>query len=763
MGKPIPKYFIGGGSTTPSVTTNAATSVLKYKSTGNGNVTSDGGATITARGFVYSVTSVNGTPAIGGTGVTTTTVSGTTGSYTGDLGPSANENLLSSTGYSYRAYATNSKGTSYGATQTFTTTAATSVALNSPADSATGVSTTPALQFTGTDPDGLEVEYEVQVDMAATFDSQGGGGGTYYFDGSDVAATDASNAWNNETNSDDGDTATYAQATAQGVEQTAPTPPTNSIKIGGTNAPSTGSTITQVQLRLRSDDAYGSYITLNTPTGGWSWSVVQGLIVYIAGNMLGTVVAVCDTSSEERLCSFTLGNRPSATSSSGDSRVSLVEIEVTAADIPLLTTLSSTDDDANWTGTGAPNPFPSGNAITYTIPAGSELDPSTEYFWRVRAIDPLGSNTYGAWATTRSFTTESGSTVEEATATTASTTLSVVTPTKSYVQVNTTNHSAVALSLTVAAVTASYVLIGSNTPNPVSLTSSVVTPETSYSSIHTRTPNPVSTTLSVVSPAVSYTYVGSNTPNPVSMTLTPVDPTKSYVSVLGNTPDPVSLTTTPIDATTSYESVFANTPNPVSVTSAVVTPSSTYLSVLSRTPDPVVLNISVQSVTRTFEDDDSPASVVLSLSVQSPTTSYVQVNANTPNSVSTTLSVITPSTDYSESSAATHSPLSLTLTPITPSASYVQVGSNTPEPLFISTTPVAPTTSYVQVETASHSPVVITTTIPTQSSGYTAGGETTPTPVQLSLTPITPTTSYVQEETTSIKDLIGGGIIAFPR
>lgn len=41
-------------------------------------------------------------------------------------------------------------------------------------------------------------------------------------------------------------------------------------------------------------------------------------------------------------------------------------------------------------------------------PAIYSLTASTTYYWRARAIDPSGSNTYGAWATTRSFTTGGG-------------------------------------------------------------------------------------------------------------------------------------------------------------------------------------------------------------------------------------------------------------------------------------------------------------------------------------------------------------------
>ena len=67
----------------------------------------------------------------------------------------------------------------------------------------------------------------------------------------------------------------------------------------------------------------------------------------------------------------------------------------------ILDALSSTD-----AGFTAGHPFTSGAAKDYTVQ--SALSSSTTYYWRVRAIDPSGTNTWGGWATTRSFTTESG-------------------------------------------------------------------------------------------------------------------------------------------------------------------------------------------------------------------------------------------------------------------------------------------------------------------------------------------------------------------
>ena len=91
----------------PSVITNAATSVQATTATLNGNVTSDGGATITERGFYCDT---NASPS------TKYTVAGTTGAYTKGM-----TTLSSGTKYYVKAFATNSEGTSYGDILNFTT------------------------------------------------------------------------------------------------------------------------------------------------------------------------------------------------------------------------------------------------------------------------------------------------------------------------------------------------------------------------------------------------------------------------------------------------------------------------------------------------------------------------------------------------------------------------------------------------------------------------------------------------------------------
>ena len=95
----------------PSVTTTAgATGITTSVATVAGNVTSDNGATITERGFVYSLSE---NPTIVDSKAITT---GTTGAMSKEI-----TGLSIGTTYNFRAYATNSAGTGYGTNSTFTT------------------------------------------------------------------------------------------------------------------------------------------------------------------------------------------------------------------------------------------------------------------------------------------------------------------------------------------------------------------------------------------------------------------------------------------------------------------------------------------------------------------------------------------------------------------------------------------------------------------------------------------------------------------
>lgn len=114
--------------TVPTVTTSQVTNITQTSATCGGNVTSHGGSSVTARGVCWSTTNSN--PTISNSH---TTDGLGTGSFTSSM-----TNLLPGTTYYVRAYATNSVGTGYGTTRTFTTTAATKYAYASQYDPTNG-------------------------------------------------------------------------------------------------------------------------------------------------------------------------------------------------------------------------------------------------------------------------------------------------------------------------------------------------------------------------------------------------------------------------------------------------------------------------------------------------------------------------------------------------------------------------------------------------------------------------------------------------
>ena len=106
----------------PTVAAPTSADLAITTATLGGDVTSDGGADITARGVVFAVAAVNLAPQLGGAGVTDVAAPGTSGIFT-----VAATGLAPGTAHVFAAYATNGMGTSYSATGTFTTAPAVTV------------------------------------------------------------------------------------------------------------------------------------------------------------------------------------------------------------------------------------------------------------------------------------------------------------------------------------------------------------------------------------------------------------------------------------------------------------------------------------------------------------------------------------------------------------------------------------------------------------------------------------------------------------
>jgi hypothetical protein len=135
---------------------------------------------------------------------------------------------------------------------------------------------------------------------------------TYYLDASDAAISDPNSVWSNDANAFNGNTTDSASTATTGSTLS------NFLLGEGTNAPTSGGTITQVRARvyaLNGGDTpgttsaviysnglgellgtatrigslgvagYGNYITLNTPSGGWTWQKVNDLEtkIYLSG------------------------------------------------------------------------------------------------------------------------------------------------------------------------------------------------------------------------------------------------------------------------------------------------------------------------------------------------------------------------------------------------------------------------------------------------------------------------------------------------
>ncbi len=98
----------------PTVGSPSAASLTANGATLGGEVTSDGGAAISERGFVHAVTSANNDPVIGGPGVIKVVVAGGTGPFSTVV-----SGLGNAVAHTFKAYAMNEKGVAYSSPVSF--------------------------------------------------------------------------------------------------------------------------------------------------------------------------------------------------------------------------------------------------------------------------------------------------------------------------------------------------------------------------------------------------------------------------------------------------------------------------------------------------------------------------------------------------------------------------------------------------------------------------------------------------------------------
>jgi hypothetical protein len=148
------------GAASPTITTTSpATSITATSATMAANVTNIGGSAVSATGIVYAETSLVPTPTIGALSVTNlATASPNAG--TGTFSQTAS-GLSPNTQYSFRGYATNGQGTSYGSAATFYTLAnvPTNPVVNNPTSSSLNVT----IGTSDGNPFASNTQYAIQV------------------------------------------------------------------------------------------------------------------------------------------------------------------------------------------------------------------------------------------------------------------------------------------------------------------------------------------------------------------------------------------------------------------------------------------------------------------------------------------------------------------------------------------------------------------------------------------------------------------------
>jgi hypothetical protein len=302
-------------------------------------------------------------------------------------------------------------------TRSFTTEATNqppTVALNTPADSATGVSTTPTLEFTGTDPGGDDVRYNVQV--ATHSDFPAGGTMDSYSESNQGTTRQLNNILDAAAQSFTGNGYPINELKFYIKKNGLPTGVVtakiyeHSGTFGSSGVP-TGAALASSTTTIDITTISTSYSLVSFSFN--NFETVNGTkyiasIEFSNGNASNLLDCGMDTTAPTH--GGNLSERTKGTGTWTAQATWDLCFYVIYADTTVLNVTSGTDAGfANTTDGADTDPFDSGDKADYDVQAGDTLTALTTYYWRVRGIDPTpGSNTYGDWSATRSFTTVSG-------------------------------------------------------------------------------------------------------------------------------------------------------------------------------------------------------------------------------------------------------------------------------------------------------------------------------------------------------------------
>lgn len=298
-----------------------------------GTITSDGGAAITENGVAYGLTA---NPTISGTKKTTSSPTPVGTPFWVIV-----SGLTSNTTYHWRAYATNSKGTTYGADMTSTTKPqAPTVTTGTPSGTTTNSFTITGSGVTS-NPDSQTInEYGVVYD------------------------TSTNPTIANSSQLGTGTSASYTD-TLPGLTENTTYYVRAYVKWGGTNYAYGNQVTYKTQQR--------PVTTLNSPSSSGTTDDTKPKLLFT-----GT-----DSDNDFITYQLQLNSTNSFTT-------------------PLIDALSASDSGFSNVSTTKADPFYAGNQIQYQTQ--TDLSRGASYWWRVRGKDTTGTNTWGDWTTAIQFT-----------------------------------------------------------------------------------------------------------------------------------------------------------------------------------------------------------------------------------------------------------------------------------------------------------------------------------------------------------------------
>ena len=276
------------------------------------------------------------------------------------------------------------------------------VALNSPAAAASVVTDRPTLDFTGTDAENDDVRYNVQIAQATLIESFDEGGWTW---GYDVGAINVSRMGQSFTGVDGGLTSCKWRLENTGF----PTGPCQAALYAhaGTFGDSSVGTGTALATSNPVDISTGpvgapGLVTFTFPT---PYTLVAGTKYVLAFEYSGGDGANFTNILAKATDPAGMGNASYYYSGAWTPLGSeVLGFYVYAYTTAMIDKVSGTDAGfVNPDVGGDTDPFTSGHNIQYAVQAGDALALG-DYGWRVRGIDPVGFNAYGAWTSYRTFT-----------------------------------------------------------------------------------------------------------------------------------------------------------------------------------------------------------------------------------------------------------------------------------------------------------------------------------------------------------------------